>query len=229
MRAILIRGVGDPETCSSCEPGRVRNAGDRGRFGADVRPSDVRAIGLVLAVLLGALGVVVSTAGPAAACSCATVGLGQYVDQADVVVTGVLESVDEPDGGLFVDEPQTVGYRVRVESTYKGQARENLVFTSAAMSSSCGVGPLDLSRRYTFFLTRDGEGLTSGLCSGNRPSADNVDRRVAALAGEPRAPLPGGPDDDSDSQWWLPVTGAVLAGLGLVGLLVRRRRTSSRP
>lgn len=200
------------------------------------RRSGMRVVRVSLVAVVGLLGsllLVVGGAAPAAACSCAGVGLARYVEMADVVVTGVLEDVEEPDDGLFGGPTGTAEYRVRVESTHKGRATEDLVFTSAADGSSCGVEGIDADRRYVFFLTRGQAELSSSLCSGNQPASSALDRRLAALVGPATAPVPGGPDggpgEGPDRDWWLPATGAVLAGLGAVGVLVRRRRTASRP
>ena len=187
----------------------------------------MRAVWVVLGLVVSGLGMVLGVAGPAAACSCASVGLARYVEGADVVVTGILEDVEESGDGLFSSGPGRAEYHVTVESTYKGRATEELVFTSSGDGASCGVEGLDVTRRYTFFLSRSGDGLTSSLCSGNRASAASVDRRVAALTGEPTAPLPSSAQDaaGADRDWWLPATGAVLTGLAAAVVLVRRRRT----
>lgn len=201
----------------------MRVAGERHRVSRRLLLGCVHAIGLVLSVLLGAVGMVVTASAPAMACSCASDRLSSYVEGADVIVTGVLEDVEESGGGLFGGEGEAT-YRVGVESTFRGEATSDLVFTSAANSSSCGVGTLDLDRRYTFFLNRGPEGLSSSLCSGNQLASEDLERRLVALTGAPTAPLPS-PEEERDRGWWLPATGAGLTVLAAAALLVWRRRT----
>lgn len=84
----------------------------------------MRAVRLLLVGVLGLLGsllVVTGAAGPAAACSCVMSTTAQQVRAADVVVTGVLEGIEGPPQGS--SSLAAVGYRVAVESTYKGEPR----------------------------------------------------------------------------------------------------------
>lgn len=146
--------------------------------------------------LLGSLLVVTGAAGPAAACSCISATPAQQVRRADVVVTGVLVGIGEPSSGRVVSSSDLVAYRVAVESTYKGEPQDEVVFTSPMSGASCGLESMEVDRRYTFFLTRVEPGvsrfldlepsdLVGGLCSGTRPSREAVDPRVTELTGPP--------------------------------------------
>lgn len=211
------------------------------------RPSGMRVIGLVLAVIFGAVGFVVSASAPAAACYCMTAGVQGSLDAADVVVTGLLIEKEDPPQRRLMSSTDPITYTVDVESTYKGEPLDEAVFTSAMSGASCGLEGLVVDERYTFFLQRTGPrnsslargepgDLVGFLCGGTRPARDAIERRLVALTGppvsvavEPPAPVSPMPvvRDDSRAAWVLPATGAVLTGLGAAAVLVWRRRTRS--
>ena len=146
--------------------------------------------------LLGSLLVVAGAAGPAAACSCVISTPAQQLRGADVVIPGVLVSMQDPPRRRLMSSSDPITYTVAVESTYKGDPRAEVVFTSPMSGASCGLERMEVDRRYTFFLTRVRPGvsrfldlepgdLVGGLCSGTRPSREAVDPDVAELAGPP--------------------------------------------
>jgi hypothetical protein len=204
--------------------------------------------------LLGTLALVTGTAGPAAACSCVIAKPAQQLRAADVVVTGVLVSMQDPPRRRLMSSLDPITYTVAVESTYKGEPQAELVFTSAMSGASCGLEGMEVDRRYTFFLTRVGPGvsrfvdaepgdLVSGLCSGTRPSRDSLDRRLTALAGpavlatdmDPSPAADRSPTSveaerpDEPAAWAWPAAGGVLTVLAAAVVLVWRRRTAARP
>jgi hypothetical protein len=128
-----------------------------------------------------------STAGSAAACSCAPLAPRDALRQADAAIVGRLVAV-VPRGGLRAD------YRYEVRRVYRGGERigrgEVISVRSARSPSACAL-PRRLGRSYGLFLSW-GEGRWSGgLCGVVDPRRlRSASRR--ALAWHPR-PSPPGP------------------------------------
>jgi hypothetical protein len=155
---------------------------------------------LLLAGLVATAGLVLFTAAPASACSCAALGTEKLVDAADTVFLGTLASVEEPppddDGTIGSDDP--VSYTFDVEQTFTGDAGDGVV-ESARLGASCGLEGMRVGTTYVVFAGEGDDGLGASLCGGTAQAADRLLERVgAAVATEPptgtpapeRAPVP---------------------------------------
>ena len=150
-----------------------------------------------LAVLAGAL--VLGSAVPAAACSCASGDPGDLARRADVAFVGVLDS-QRADGDV-------VAHLFTVEDVRSGDVRRSQdVVTPGRGGAACGVEWATGTRMVVLaHVDHDGR-VASDLCRGSVPAGDAAyDATVQAL-GPPREPLPGR-------------SMAVLAGAGGQGLL----------
>lgn len=178
----------------------------------------------LLAVLLLA-GLVVVLPRPAFACSCADIGAQGYVDYADVVVAATVTDIDgDPDGR------RDRAYDLDVHAVFKGEVGAQAVMQSVGGEGMCGVAGFDRGDRAVFFLNRDGDELTSGLCTGNGFVSVT---EIEELLGSPRTPTaptaPVATDTDTDAQvaWNHPAvlaTGGGAMVLAIGGLLLLRRR-----
>jgi hypothetical protein len=201
---------------------------------------------LMVSVLLG--GLVLVTAGPAAACSC----LGwrseaEIATRADAVFVGTLISqatqidprVEQAQREFTRTSDQRVLIRAlrnntsrtvwmfQVSRVYKGAVGERQDIISPA--DTCGLTPHDTGPFLVFawqpspdmsrqYQLEPGQ-YSSNLCSGSRPLADGGEPDLGA----PRAGEPGWPD----SLVGIVVLAAVVAaGLGLAALRARRRASA---
>jgi hypothetical protein len=190
----------------------------------------MRLLRLVLAVLVVSSGLLLVTSGPAMACSCASEGSARiYLDSADDVVTGTLVEIKKPPPRLLVSSGDPVTYLVDVDAVFKGDLGRDVAFTSARDGASCGLEGMTVGVRYLLFLYREGDRLSTGLCSGNAKSSTTSEAELVALTGPARAPstdptygTPASGVDEVDAPLALPlwVLGAGTAGIvGFVGSL----------
>lgn len=169
-----------------------------------------------LAVLAG--GLVLGTAGPAAACSCVSDDPADLAHRAEIAFVGVL-------AGQRADD-HVVAHLFTVEDVRSGDVRRNQdVVTPHAGQASCGVEWTTGVRMVVLaHLDEDGR-VASDLCSGSVPAtAATYDATVQAL-GEPRDPLPGRSMvalDAAGGQGLL-WSAALVGVVGAVGMLVVRR------
>jgi hypothetical protein len=155
-----------------------------------------------------------------------------HLDGAEVVLTGTLVEIEDPPKRLLVSSTDPVTYTVSVDSVFQGDVGRDVAFTSARSGASCGLEGMDVGLQYLLFLHREGDGLSTSLCSGNVVASHANQAEVAAVTGPPRAPSPdatlGVPTsgiDDAGPPLAPPlwVLGAGVAGLvGLVGSLWAR-------
>ena len=169
-----------------------------------------------LAVLAG--GLVLGTAGPAAACSCTSDDPVELARRAEIAFVGVL-------AGQRADD-HVVAHLFTVEDVRSGDVRRSQdVVTPGGGEAACGVEWATGTRMVVLaHLDEDGRAATD-LCSGSLPAtAATYDDTVQAL-GEPRDPLPGRSMvalDTTSGQGLL--WSAVLVGVvGALGMLVVRR------
>lgn len=201
------------------------------------RRTGVRTLRHLLAVVLTAvaatLGLVVSTAGPAAACSCVGGGIPQYAEWADAVFTGELASA--PDRS----EEQTVTYTFDVEQIYAGKVPELAEVRTPSQESACGLAHVESGRRFVIFASYDDGALSTGLCSGsqvaNAAYTDRLERHlgigtIPSREHAPRAPSGVADDpgrDDGGRTWMLVVPIAsgvvILAALGVGAARLHRQ------
>ncbi|WP_426243154.1 hypothetical protein [Nocardioides sp. LHG3406-4] len=180
-----------------------------------------------LVVLLLALSGVVLTQLPAHACTCIQQTFKDQATAADVVFTGVIDSVSAPSAG-------SVTYSVTADRVFKGGLGGAAVaVTSPAQTSACGLGELSSDRPYVFLVARSGTAYTAESCGGTAPVSTDVNERVGRLLG-PGEPVTAvaAPESATYTQVEtaaptdlarLAAPGAALVIVGLLGLAVVRR------
>jgi hypothetical protein len=214
---------------------REGNPGGIGRIG-----ETMRALRLIVATAMTAVGLLVfAQAGPSLACSCAMSNMNDQVKIADVVATGTLTDIKEPDSGPVISSADPIQYVVDVDHAYKGGPPSRLAFTSARLGESCGLEGMHVDRRYMFFLLRDDSGhLSANLCGGTRLTTDGVETKVTHVTGPPVAPAnvanpsthridEGSPAESAIPMWLIAAGAGGLAVLAVVGGYVWRRRLNS--
>lgn len=186
------------------------------------------------AALVAACLVILLPAPSAHACSCAIVTAKQYARYADAVFTGTL---DEPQ--KEIDSGRQVAYRVNVADVWKGKVEGVVTVTSGSMSSACGLPYLPEDVEILWFATNPAKGnrserteLSTGLCSGTRPTTSRAIRVLTAELGQPSEPSPvieDPPMTDNEGRYddlavGLIVAAVVVGGGAAAYLLIRRRR-----
>ncbi len=200
---------------------------------------------VVLAALLGGVGLVLFTPAAAHACSCVGGDVATYADRADVVFTGTLVEVTPPPARLFWSSGDPATYSFDVERVHQGEVGPSAEVRSAVSGASCGLEGMRAGSRYVVFATLD-DGLWANLCGGTDLARPGVVRRLDRAVGPARAPasdLADHPDHmavgsvESDGPPGLPgvpgVPGLGLAGAGgllvtVAGVLVASRAVRSR-
>lgn len=188
------------------------------------------------AVAVMVSGLVVMTAGPAAACSCAIVrSEAERMTRADAVFIGELvgsqvdPSATSPRETRRIPFPAPVVLTFKVSHVYKGAVDERQeIVTPGGGGASCGGLGIGLRGTGPFLIYaydsagdmyRLGPGqYASNFCSGSRALADG---------GKPALERPGGPDTwPAKTQLTVGIgvlAVGVAAGLGLAALRTRRR------
>lgn len=171
----------------------------------------------IVAVLVGA--------GVAAACSCALATVEEQADHADVIGRVVVTQVDRPaDPESSAD---SVVYTAQTAQVWKGDLPAEFTFTSALSGASCGLEGVEEGHDILLFAKLEAGQATTTLCSGTSAATEERVAEVTDLLGEPTVPasaesvpeVPG-----SESGWIFPAAIAVLAGLGVVAVYLRRHR-----
>ena len=205
-----------------------------------------RLLGAALTVPLLFGGLLLVTAGPAAACSCAIGSEAEGAARADAVFVGTLISqatqidprVERAQREFTRTSDQRVLVRAlrnntsrtvwtfKVSRVYKGAVGKRQEIVTAVGGSSCGLelrgpGPFLV---FAYKPAGDRSRLEpgqygSGLCSGSRPLADGG----APVLGGPWAGEPGWPDSAVGVG---ALAAGVAAGLGLAALRARRRASA---
>lgn len=181
---------------------------------------------LLAALVLLVGGLVLGSAGPAAACSCVTDQPDELVDHAAVAFVGVLESQRADD--------DVVAQRFTVETVHKGEVhRAQDVVTPHDGEPGCGV-EWDTGARMVVLGYEDAEGrLAANLCTGSATSAEPAYDTLVAALGTGTEPLPGRSLVELDKfrredlRWFSLAVGVI--GLTALAVIARRRWRPRRP
>jgi hypothetical protein len=180
-----------------------------------------------LVVLLLALSGVFVTQPPAHACTCTQQTFSDQTAAADVVFTGVVDSISAPSGG-------TITYSVTADRVFKGGlGGEVVAVTSPAQAAACGLGELPSDRPYVFLVNRSGTSYTAESCGGTAPVSTDMNERVGRLLGQGDPVQVATPPESATYTKVeespptplerLAAPGAALVIIGLLGLMVVRR------
>jgi hypothetical protein len=188
--------------------------------------------GLLTALLMAfpvSAGVVVATAGPAAACSCRPSTLEEQTRRADVVFAGRVEEVTTVDGSFE--------YAVTATRAFKGQVERQTAVASAKGTSSCGLGRLDTGTDYLFLARGDAAPYRTTTCDGSAPVSAARTTRIERLLGDGTPVEPPPPptaqrtlvEDSAPASFErLAAPGAAAVLVGLLGLVVVGLRSRRR-
>ena len=172
--------------------------------------------------LVALAAVLLPTARPAQACSCAALTPAEAVAGADVVAIGKVVRITTAEAGFPEADPDAT---VLVERYLKGDGPREIAVDDPPSGAECGIFEAEsLGKRYLLFLTGEAPLLRTHLCS-----------RTTELAGEPTdqqlledvAAITGSGSPPGESFPWLPVIvpagvfGAVL--LAASAFVLRRR------
>ena len=178
---------------------------------------------LLIALLLACPAVVLSPVTADAACSCQAGNVRQSAAAADVVFSGALTR-------QTLDSEQAT-YEVAAERLYKGSVTTADVEV-VSPRDGCGLGRLQVERRYVFFVTESGAEFMTNQCSGttlaNEQAVASV-QRVLGAGQDLTTPPPPEPeaaeftkvaDAEPETLSRLAAPGAALVIVGLLGLLL---------
>jgi hypothetical protein len=191
-------------------------------------------VALLLVSVVPALAVLLVDPPPAHACSCAGFDDQQAYDHADVVFTGTIESVVDPDSG---DSRAPRAYTFAVDEVQKGDAAPRQVVRSEQWGASCGLeltgtGPFVVFAETTVYdgspIELGRNELYAGSCGGTRPISDAqpLQNALVATARPPDASIVVEPPPDDDGSNRAVVVGAVaavIAAAGITAVCLRRR------
>lgn len=153
----------------------------------------IRRILVVFAALVAAgAGLVVGTASPSYACSCAQVALGSLAKSADAVFVGTVEDA-RTEGGTRL-------YTLRVSDVYSGSPAPRTTVRTEVDPASCGMS-LRMGRQYVVVGEQPklhGD-VTTTMCSGTRPVSDRALAAVERSLG-PATAYRGAPGSDGGQQ-----------------------------
>ena len=96
---------------------------------------------------------------PASACTCVAATPEEHADNARVVFTGRVRSIERDEFEHTV--------RFRVTKVYKGEVDRRVTVVTASNSAACGCSFREGSR-YTVFGNRKSEPFSTNLCSGTK-------------------------------------------------------------
>lgn len=206
-------------------------------------------IALALALLISFAG----TTSPAQALTCVQFSTSEYIERADIVLVGTVQSYHESrsDGQLFPgQEPRA---EVAVERYLKGSGPGTVTVRSPNMPWYGGWAEENVGQEWLFYLARgEGNEYVDEICSGSRPSDEfhgpasleeveaitgpgvAPESRVNAPTGESSTNAETAPEDTEPENPVAPraisflPAGVAVAGLLMIGgattvLYVRRR------
>lgn len=149
----------------------------------------------LLTVPLAVAGLVLGTAGPAAACSCVTADTAEFVRMAEVVFRGTLTGRDGPDEvGGWSSSTDPVVYTFEVAEVFEGEVAATAEVSSAVLGASCGLEGMEDGREYLVFAGHDDlfgketDVLHANLCGGTGGAGDARVAEVEEITGPGRPP-----------------------------------------
>jgi uncharacterized membrane protein YjfL (UPF0719 family) len=152
--------------------------------------------------------------GSSALASCLQQSVGEQVARADVIAYGTISH-----GIQLLMFPPSRQVQFDVQRVYKGDVAGRITVT---------IGPTDAAATsvdyaaedgpHTLYLRRTGNAFATDACSGSHPGAPNAEEN--ALFGTGRAASPVSPA----AEWLLPAVITFVVSLGLVALVLFRRR-----
>ena len=178
------------------------------------------------ALALALTGLVLAVPTPAFACRCQVGDAERQVARADAIFVGTVEDV------TGIRRGRAYEYSVTARRAYKGTVEREVVVTSRASSSACGLGALQAGTDYVFLVTGEGQPYRSDTCSGSGPAAPRRIQLIEKVTGPGSAIALPAPetatrtrveDAEPGSLGRLAAPGGALALVGLLGLVVVRR------
>ena len=216
-------------------PGGV-SAGEEPDTLHPVIPAVPRPLRLLAAALLLAGTMLAVAEAPAMACSCVQRGVQAQADSVDVVLSGTVQQTERTQAQAGRPDRDQLTITVAVDRVYKGTVtRETVDVTASANVSACGLPTVPADERWFFFAYAKGSALSTNQCTGTSEATAQRTDRVQAVLGEGtarggtpaeteppvRTSVDAGPPPDFGRT---AAPGAALAIVGLLGLLVVRRR-----
>jgi hypothetical protein len=170
-------------------------------------------------------GMVLAVQAPASACTCQRVDVEQQASRADAVFLGTVDDVTR------VEEQ----YEMAVTATrsYKGTVERSTTVTTARQTTACGIGRPEPGTDYLFLVRGDASPYVANSCDGSGQVDPDRVARVEGVLGAGQSIQPPAPpaatrthveDSPPASLARLAAPGAALALVGLLGLVVVRRR-----
>jgi hypothetical protein len=179
----------------------------------------MRILRLLVAGGFAALSLVVVTAAPSFACSCAETGTADHVKGADVVMLGVIEDRQGPPLRAVMSSGDPATYTVAVEQVFKGAAPPRTYVLSPDSGASCGLEFIETGARYVVFADENGAELWASLCGGTAGATPAFVAEVEAATGQPVRPDPElEPAFRPTAAGGLALPAGLLAGGALVAL-----------
>lgn len=178
--------------------------------------------------------VAASAADAAAPPRCPAPEVKQDAAASDAVLLGTVTRAAVRTVGTGTKKRRVRELRVELERIYRGDLDASPV-TVTAPTGPRGLPAIEPDARWLFFVDGTGKDLVAAPCSGSRPAARRAVRQVEQQLGEGRAyvqpPPPPAPlryesmnPDDPVDLGRMVAPGAAVALLGLLGLVVTRRR-----
>ncbi|WP_172252584.1 hypothetical protein [Saccharibacillus deserti] len=194
---------------------------ENGRLRTGMMRAKIRLLAALLIVLAGIGGSLAVKPIPAYACTCAIIDTEEAAGYADTIFSGTAvdrrESPIGSDGGRSSADP--VYYRFEVDTAWKGEAYEKMTLSTEMSSESCGAD-FKMGEKYLVFARKDGNMLTTGLCSGNQSYAAGVDPAAVQQLGEPVERKAGSSPDWPEEGSAIPIYVWAIGGVLVVVVVV---------
>ncbi len=191
----------------------------------------LRPLRMVLAVLvlvIAAAGVVpVRPVSPAVACSCVAMSLSEQVERSEVVLRGMIVSIEEP--RVVTSSTQERAYVIEVTQVWRGTVGNPVRVHSAISGGSCGIEGWSVGDDVLLLGERRGDrDAATTLCSGSGQAESEHLKELTGLLGEPDGASPYKPGPPT---WVLPVAvgGGLLLAAAIAVMLGRRLRMGDTP